>query len=424
MNPTDLADATARALNLLPSGDPANTDPRQRRDPRLAEEARLTQQTAADVWLAVSPLHVAPPDVLHAIMAEIDPPASISSDNGRPLLRWLAVSGWAAAVVLAGFLWQRPNVILSGVTESPKPGVSNPKPENSPSLPPTPVSPTRDTQRKTEILRLQTRLAEMKGASDSITPRVMCLTSPGAVRRSPEEIRRRVRTILTDALRSALEAESGAPSDPASLVIERGWLPGGLPVPSDGSAVRHRNFPEQSWQELGLLRSDAGEYYDASSKTLWTADPEEKGFIGRKITPDQDLTHFHADQEKDTSPRSQPRVLPEGFVIANPEKNNSEVVIDQVPPPAEGTSQFVVWTDTTGATQTAPVEDLTVTLPTAATWGDFQSMSVNSLSNGANLTGTVILTIPTSSDLTSFQLLERPLTPNGEPDKILIEGGP
>ena len=93
-------------------------------------------------------------------------------------------------------------------------------------------------------------------------------------------------------------------------------------------------------------------------------------------------------------------------------------------PPAEGTGQFVVWTDTTGATQTAPVEDLTVTLPTGATWGDFQSMSVNSLSNGANLTGTVILTIPTSGDLTSFQFIERPLTPNGEPDKIIVEGGP
>ena len=76
MNPADLADATARTLDLLPPDDPARSDPRLLRDPALAEEARLTRETAAAVWLAVSPLCVAPPDLLQSVIAEIQPLAA------------------------------------------------------------------------------------------------------------------------------------------------------------------------------------------------------------------------------------------------------------------------------------------------------------------------------------------------------------
>jgi hypothetical protein len=47
MNPSDLGDATARALNLLPPGDPASSDPRLARDSQLVEEAKRARETVA-----------------------------------------------------------------------------------------------------------------------------------------------------------------------------------------------------------------------------------------------------------------------------------------------------------------------------------------------------------------------------------------
>jgi hypothetical protein len=36
----------------------------------------------------------------------------------------------------------------------------------------------------------------------------------------------------------------------------------------------------------------------------------------------------------------------------------------------------------------------------------------------------LITSIPNSGSLTSFQLVERPLVPNGQPDRIIVESGP
>ena len=100
MSRTEREDATAKALDILPSGDEARSDPRLLRDPELLDEARLTREAAADVWLAVSPLRAAPSDVLHAVMAKIDakPPAAAKVRRFTP---WIAASGWAAAIAVA-----------------------------------------------------------------------------------------------------------------------------------------------------------------------------------------------------------------------------------------------------------------------------------------------------------------------------------
>jgi hypothetical protein len=38
--------------------------------------------------------------------------------------------------------------------------------------------------------------------------------------------------------------------------------------------------------------------------------------------------------------------------------------------------------------------------------------------------GTLYFTIQNTGGLGSFQLLERPLIPNGQPDRIIVEGSP
>ena len=415
MNPADLPDATARALDLLTASDPARSDPRLHRDARLLEEARLTRECAAEVWLAVSPLHVAPADVLHAVMARIDPPVVSAGEGKHRFLPWLAASGWAAAALVTFLLWPSSKGIPSrpGAGFLPASSVSEEELVISP-LAPEAAPPSREIRLRNEILRLKNRLAEIRKDNTANSPRVLSLSSPGAAPRSEQEARRRVQVILTEALRSALEAESGAPGDPASLVIERGWPSGGLPVPSGDGVIRHRNFPEQSWQELGLLRSPEGAYLDSLGETVWTPDPENRGFIGKKTSPEQDLSRFEAAPDTPSLPPVAPRVLPEGFVIENKEENTAEVVIDQVPAPAEGNGQFIVWTDASGHESTVPLAECSTPLVGMGSFGVTGS--------GLPLTS-VAFSIPGNGVL-SFELVERSLIPNGLPERVIVTSGP
>ncbi len=428
MKPEDLADATARALDLLPPGDSARSDPRHVRDPRLAAESRLTREAAADVWLAVSPLHIAPPEVLHAVMENIRPRA-VNASPAHRYLPWLAASGWAAAAGITLLLWPQSDPTHSAVTAALSvstkgktmlpPGPSEP--------PPTPA--TRDVRLRREIVRLQERLALM-GNKTLPAPQVLGLHAPGAPRRTPEQVRQRVQSILTAALRSALEAESGALSDAAELVIERGW-----PVPYGDGAVRHRHFPESTWQELGLLRSENGEYYDPAKGTIWTAEPDGKSFLGRKTTAEENLAGFTAQPDPSAIPVPKPRQIPEGFVIENAPERTAEVIIDQLPAPQVGMEHVIVLTDSAGQTTTLPVPEMTSESELAqnnsigANDGYVLNCSLigatySSFSGGVLASGTMVLSLIGTNGIGRFQLIERPLVAGGGIDRIIVEGGP
>ncbi|GAA5132037.1 hypothetical protein GCM10023212_44350 [Luteolibacter yonseiensis] len=438
MNPNDLADATARALDLLDPDDPANPDPRLFREPCLAAEIRTTRETAADVWLAVSPLHVAPAEVLPRLMAEISGSGTPARKKGFPMMPWLAASGWAAAAVVAIVLWpSETNLGLQNQREKLAEESFSSHADHQTKAEPLPAS--RENRISHDIARLQERLADARRDRGDLSPRVINLTAPGTVPRTEEESRQRVRTILSHALRSTLEVESAASSDPATLVIERGWLPDGLPFPTDDGMIRHRNFPEHAWREMGLLRSEDGEFYDPEADIVWSADPEGRGFIGQKATADEDITRFN--DHPDTSPRiaTKPRTLPEGFIIKSAVDDTAEVVIDQVPPPATGTQHLLIVTDSSGHQETIPV-----TPPAPSTAPDEGGVSTQSgplLAGGDTQpptgvhipegfvpltvgSGTIVMTIPNFSSTNSFQLIERSDVPNGQPDRIIVESGP
>ena len=439
MNPTDLADATARALDLLDSNDPANSNPRLFREPGLTSETRLTRETAADVWLAVSPLRVAPPDVLPELMAKISHSGMRASKKAPRLMPWLAASGWAAAAALAVILWPREGVSDSKKGGESLTGKSSPSDGHRQDQRPAAYPTSREARIRHDIVRLQERLAAVQRDRANLIPRVISLTPPGAVRRSEEESRQRVQTILTNALRSTLEAESAASSDPAALVIERGWLPGGVSFPTDDGIIRHRNFPEHAWQEMGLLRSEGREFYDPAANTIWSADPEGRGFIGRKAATGEDIARFNSDPDASPPIAVKPRTVPEGFIIKGGDGGSAEVVIDQVPAPAAGTQHLLIVTDSSGHKETIPV-----TPPDPPPVPDGGGISIQSgsflaeaggqLSTGvaghegfisleANF-GTIVLSLENFSSASSLQLIERHYITNGLPDKVIVESGP
>jgi hypothetical protein len=423
----DREDAVARALDILPPGDPAASDPRLLRDPALLEEARAAREAAADVWLAVSPLRAAPPDVLHSVMDKIGLPQAASPERKLKLAPLLAASGWAAAAAVAICLWPRGQQLQnpgSVVIHETPPTKSSLRDSESPVARSVSAGPGATPQQR-EIERLRKRVAALREVEASAAPRIMSLTAPGVPRRTPEETNKRLSSALISALKNTLEAESGAPGDPAALVIQRGWLPEGLVAPEDGKAIRHLNFPEESWQENQLLRAADGSYLDPARQIVWTREGSGSTFVGRKTTEETDLAAYKQPEETQTVAAVTTRTEPEGFVIEDPLTHQAEVVIDQVPPPAAGNQHRIVWYDASGASGSMSVEAFNTLNPAggaahpARPAFENASASAPPFANG----GMLLFTIPNVGGLTSFQLVESPIIPNGSPARVIVEGG-
>lgn len=406
MKPNDPAEATAHALDLLPPTDPARSDPALRRNPALAAEVRATRELAADVWLSVAPLRTAPPGVLAAVMTKIAPTAVLPA-VGRRWLPWFAASGWAAAAAVALGWWAWPP---AGAPPQAGGGVRSAavKIPEATATPDAGLRPGRESALGQEIQRLQARLAKQRTApaADAATPRVMALRAPGGLRRSPAETRARVNALLTEALRSALEAEHSSTDDPVALVIERGWPIGSLAVPDDNGWVRHRNFPEASWRELGMVRSENGEYYDPANRLIWSPDPEGRGFLGRNRTAADNLAGFTAQPAAELpADGALAAAAPEGFLIEDPLAGTTQVVLDRLPPQLADTDTVVSWTAATGL-QSASLNTLLAT--------NFSTTNA----------GTLVLTLPNSSGVTSFQVLAVPTLPRSGPTQVIVASDP
>jgi hypothetical protein len=441
MKSTDSANATARALDLLPPGDPAATDPRLLRDPKMIAQTRATREAAVDVWLAVSPLHAAPPDVLQSVMGKIAPPESVRPKASRRLQSVIAASGWAAAIVLLVCLWSKPAPAPAAAHSRQASRTPNASPDQTQAAAVSEIRIPRDGRLRDEIVRLRKQLSEASETRKTTAPRVIALNAPGAAHRSPEEVRRRIQVVLTNALRSALEAESASPSDPATLVIERGWPEAGMLKPEADGLIRHLNFPEHAWRENGLLRSENGSYYDSQNSLIWTPDPAGYGFVGRSIQEKDDLAGFHPHESEapaEQIPPARRNPLPEGFIVENPADHTAEVIIENIPPPAAGNQHLVVLSDSSGETQTlsipqaaqndtSPVVQNTTT-PAIQDTGPLTA-NVAQLTEwpvvvNMGATGSMYFIIKPAGEMSSFKLLERPVIANGQPDRIIVEGNP
>ena len=385
MKPADREDSLLRALDLLPDGDPAKGDPRFVKNPQLAADAWEHRETAVNAWLAVAPLSAAPPEILENVLARISPPEAGEVVEALTWKRWPAILGWAAAIVMA-CLWLIDRREAPAVVEKPPAGserqVSNGREIVVPLA--RPGSRTNDRKLGEEIARLRKALEVESGRGH--TPRVRTLSVPGAAAEDPEEARERLQRILINALRSSLEARTGAPGDSASLVIERGWLPQGMSPLRDGETIRHRNFPEDAWADHGLLKANEDAFYDPTNSVIWERDPEGRGFIGRKPTEADDLNQYQRTEGTEPPKSGTPfaNAEPSGFLIENPDKPGIDVVIEGIVPPPEGSTQWLVWTIPGGASYEQLVTNEMFT-PSGTFIGSSSVPGLGNLNAGASL---------------------------------------
>ncbi len=461
MNRPDREDAVARALDILPPGDPAASDPRLVRDEALSEEARATREAAADVWLAVSPLRAAPPDVLASVLDKIGLPApELPVPKVRRLAPLLAASGWAAAVAVAICLWPRDAGEKTShmVVGTPKtPSAKSTDREEGTGGDASGAAGSADYDVRTERLRrdyanLQKTVEMLRRNELATLPRVMNLRTPGSPHRSPEESRQqmfqKMYQMMANSFRDQLEVYEGEPGDAADFVIERGYMQPGMDLASSDIVLRHLNFPQQSWQDYNLLRSDDGEYYDPIRQLLWTSDPVGGGFVGRRME-NVDLAAFRGgDTGGSTVKTAVAKNDPEGFILEDPVTKKAEVVIDQVPPAQAGHEHRILWTDASGASGTIPVVSATSATATANTnasgavyfvsgnnryltlpggpfqWNGDASSGNLVAANSAGSPATVMASFSTTSTVTSFQLVEVPIQGGaGATTRVIVAGG-
>ncbi|HEY1123297.1 MAG TPA: hypothetical protein VGE67_16910 [Haloferula sp.] len=439
-----LEDATAKALDLLPHDDPARSDPRLARDAKCQEEIRATQEAAADLWLATSPLRAAPPEVLSSLMSKVETRTPLAHRNVK-FFPWLAASGWVAAAVTF-MLWPSDGQRASAVANVTPPVYLPPQTQNevaassasrksaieSPALPDRRVVPN-DRRVREDLQRLQAQMNSLEEDGAFSAPRVMGLHSPNVLQPEPEETQRRVVTALADALSSLLELERGGTGDPARLVLQRGWMPEGFTL-SDGEYIRHLNFPANAAEVYGLMVSGDGVYYDEARDMIWSPDENGRGYLGRRASDNDNLSMFHFPDENALAANDRAMAVhtePEGFVIEDPVSNTARVLIDQVPPPAEGYEQVVIWTDAEGKEASIPVQNTLASpaaaAPTAAVTPEVTPATTTVKGTSASAAaaiqvipsmaqagvGRLFFSLPNSNGLKSFRLIELPANANG-----------
>lgn len=446
MNRPDREDAVARALGILPPGDPAANDPRMVRDESLTEEARATREAAADLWLAVSPLRAAPPEVLHSVMDKIGLPAAERPlPKVRRFVPILAASGWAAAVAVAFCLWPRHGEdglpVASVTPREPSTKASNRGEDASGNL-----NAEADYWRR-QAVGLQKAMEVMRQNELASLPRVLSLNKPGSPRSTPGQSRQqmfqKMYQIVANSFRDQLEVSPNNGGDlVADFVIERGYMQPGMDLANEDTVLRHRSFPEQSWQELGLLRSENGEYFDQARHLLWVPDPATNSFLGRRAEANMDLSGFaKPEQPKQDLVQNEP----EGFVLDDPTTKKAEVVIDQVQPPKQGYEHKIVWTDESGATGTIPVVAAALAGAGGANsngavffangssryvlaggpfmWNPNLDLASFSTTNSLGGSATVMASFATTAPVTSFQLVEVPIQGNPGSQSVIVTGG-
>ena len=228
------------------------------------------------------------------------------------------------------------------------------------------------------------------------------------------------------------------------MIFEDSGLPDASVFADEKTVLMHRNFPEDSWQEYGLLRSDEGNYYDPAQQVLWVPDAAGFGFFGKK-TPEAEIDPdaYTAASEVPDIARVERRNEPQGYVVEDPLTKKAEVFVDGVPAPGEGTKQVLKWTDAAGnsgelevGTMEAPAggkpaEHLAqgnsvIAIPNGA--GAFPALSNPPLQNhsatGSQGSFMIMASLSCASSLASFELVEVPVAANSKkPKRVIVAGG-
>lgn len=295
------------------------TSPSHDLEDPLAAEDEDSRRALALLWLAESaPLTAAPPDTLTTVRARLAP--ELAAPVRRQ--RWraaVAFSGWAAAAAcLAILLWRHPVQTVPDVKpladHPPRLPALSPLPKPGPAAPPTDAGTVQPLTDPADLRRQLTDLRAALAASSQPTPGtyrpvIRELRPPGSP--LPAVGHDRVLDLIATALESDLNHRAPSREAGREVVIESGWASWTSALPADVT-FRHRQFPSTRWQELGLLKSDGGQFLDPATGWLWSPDPASADYTGQLAPADLDRSRFVSTAMPG---EKQSTVLPAGYLI-------------------------------------------------------------------------------------------------------------
>ncbi|YCM47010.1 hypothetical protein V2O64_24520 (plasmid) [Verrucomicrobiaceae bacterium 227] len=295
-------------------------------NPDLATALREHEEIVAGLWQSASPLRTMPHSVWNEIKSEINPPSPVQF-SAPGVSSWL---GWAAALMVAAiwFLMSQntPDEANPAVGSQALPlGENTAKPDRSSRV----VTSRPDSSRQRQLFDLREKLRTIRDADAASTasPRIVALRHPDSpILDDPETRTQRLMDLLTMALHDDLQRIN---EEKVTLVIEEGWPEAGLNLPRE-AVVRHRNFPVEQAEMLGLLVSEENHFYDPASSMLWMPAPDGGGFLGERAPEDLDLTQFqHPLEPEPQTMETQIANLgvPEGYLISAGQAGESPTFI-------------------------------------------------------------------------------------------------
>ncbi|MGK0189178.1 MAG: hypothetical protein ACI9R3_004995 [Verrucomicrobiales bacterium] len=134
------------------------------------------------------------------------------------------------------------------------------------------------------------------------------------------------------------------------------WFTRDLPK---GPRIRHKNFPTQSWDDMGLTRYENGTYFDPESELLYTPSLNGTDYIGKRppsgFDPDSGMIPADPEPIETTVPAVEPPplLLPKAFTIYDETTGEGSIILQNLPPQDEDTT-YHLWLNDSQAT--GPIE--------------------------------------------------------------------
>lgn len=287
-------------------------------------EAEAHRRSLTLAWLAeTSPIEAAPSDSLSRIRQELGLNETAHSRKNNRTWPFLAAAGWAAAAFVALLLWPREDTVNISETinheEKPKNSAVNPDIETQRQRPIqggtiSPIENSAELRQRITVLRSQLR-NETNVRPGVHRPVILELRPPGKSPRSGS--REHILDIIATALENDLNRS--ADGDPGEVIIESGWAKWAKSEMPQDTIFRHRDFPVDRANELGLSTGPNGQFFDTSTGLLWTPDPETGDYTGRTAPAELDRTAFVESPPviEKPSPMSSPVAEPSGYLVGD-----------------------------------------------------------------------------------------------------------
>lgn len=294
-------------------------------------------------------------------------------------LRW---SGWGVAAVLT-FLMLRENdhpadegnaapiTTAKAKTTTNEPS-NKPVQANPPAPSPASVVTAEMAGLRQEVVKLRKELEALRTPDG--TRKLIAITQ---FRRPGEAPGTRQPNSLVSLLSASLQpllTGGGSHATGPEIVVERGF--GAFTAESlpEGYYYRHKRFPAEEWEVLGLMRDADQRFYDPSGGLIWSADPAQPGtYVSTEPEPGQDLSGFVAAQSGNIAVQQMPareaQPQPSVMAVTDPNTGEGRLLIshpETLQPKVAG-QQPVIWIGIKGANgqpQWLPVGGLTLPPPT------------------------------------------------------------